>query len=166
VPVPVALILGVFTGVVLTALLVVGMMRKKMVVPERSARNFEETCAAIEKAVPALEGWSFPHDTLDMYAKLEAKGMAPDGVKQISVKQIRVYFVCNPGLAKRVLTDSPQMSAIMPCSWSVYELDDGSVRVSKMNIGMMSKMFSGEVKSAMGDVAVADERFITEVLGR
>ena len=96
-----------------------------------------------------------------MYAKLEAKGMAPDGVKRI-----RVYFVCNPGLAKRVLTDSPQMSAIMPCSWSVYELDDGSVRVSKMNIGMMSKMFSGEVKSAMGEVAAADGRFMTEVLGR
>jgi len=158
---PVALILGIFAGVILTTLLVVGMMRKKMVVPERSARNFDDTCAAIEKVVPALEGWSFPHDTLDMYAKLEAKGMAPEGVKRI-----RVYFVCNPGLAKRVLTDSPQMSAIMPCSWSVYELDDGSVRVSKMNIGMMSKMFSGEVKSAMGEVAAADRRFMTEVLGR
>ena len=158
--VAVALILGIIAGVVLTALLVVGMMRKNMVVPERSARSFEETCAAIERAVPALEGWSFPHDTLDMYAKLEAKGMAPDGVKRI-----RVYFVCNPGLAKRVLTDSPQMSAIMPCSWSVYELDDGSVQVSKMNIGMMSKMFSGEVKSAMGEVAAADGRFMAEVLG-
>ena len=33
-------------------------------------------------------------------------------------------------------------------------------------IGMMSKMFSGEVKSAMGEVASAGERFMTEVLGR
>ena len=52
----------------------------------------------------------------------------------------------------------------MPCSWSVYELDDGSVWVSHMNIGMMSKMMGGVVGRAMGGIASDDDRFLEAVL--
>lgn len=33
-----------------------------------------------------------------------------------------------------------------------------------MNIGLMGRMFSGEVGTAMGEVAAADERFMAAVL--
>jgi uncharacterized protein (DUF302 family) len=56
------------------------------------------------------------------------------------------------------------MSAIMPCSWSVYELADGSVWVAHMNIGMMARMMGGVVGSSMGEVAATDERFLEAVL--
>ena len=52
----------------------------------------------------------------------------------------------------------------MPCSWAVYELEDSTVWLAKMNIPMMASMFSGEIASAMGEVAAADERFLSEVL--
>ena len=160
-PVSVALIVGVVVGVVITALAVVGFMRSKMIVPHRSARNFEETCAAIERVVPAGDGWSFPLPSFDMHAKLAEKGQAPAGMRRN-----RLFFVCKPGVANRVLSDTPKIAAMMPCSWAVYELEDGSVWLATMNIGMMSKMFAGEVAAGMGEVAAADEKFLPEILGR
>jgi uncharacterized protein (DUF302 family) len=159
-PVSVALIVGVIAGVVITALAVVGFMRSKMIVPHRSARTFEETCAAIERVVPAADGWSFPMPSFDMYAKLAEKGQEPNGMRRI-----RLFFVCKPGVASRVLSDTPKIAAIMPCSWAVYELDDDSVWLAKMNIAMMSKLFAGDVAAGMGEVVAADERFMADVLG-
>jgi uncharacterized protein (DUF302 family) len=63
------------------------------------------------------------------------------------------------------LSDTPKIAAIMPCSWAVYELEDHSAWLAKMNISMMSKMFSGAVAKGMGEVAAADERFMPEILG-
>jgi len=155
----IGLLVGFVVGVVATVVLVVSMMRSQMVVPERSQRSFEATCEAIEREVPAAEGWSFPMESLDMSAKLAAKNAMPD-----NLTRIRLYFVCNPQIAKRVLGADPKLSAIMPCSWSVYELADGSVWVSHMNIAMMSKVMGGVVGDAMQTVAAADERFMTRIL--
>ena len=154
-----ALAVGVVIGAAVVAMVVVLVMRHRMVVPARSPRSFDDTCAAIEAAVAAADGWSFPMPALDMHAKLAAKNVAPD-----NLTKIRLYFVCAPAIAGRVLGDSPRMSAIMPCSWSVYEQTDGSVWVSKMNIPLMAKMFTGEVKRAMGEVGAADDRFMDQVL--
>ena len=156
---PVALIIGLISGVFLTAVATVLAMRSKMVVPERSLKSFEATCEAVEQVVPAAEGWSFPMDSFDMSAKLEAKGGLPD-----NVKRIRLYFICNPKVAKIVLGAEPKLSAIMPCTWSVYELSDGSVWVAHMNIGLMSKMMGGVVGRSMAGVAAADEGFLHQVL--
>jgi uncharacterized protein (DUF302 family) len=150
---------GLVAGAVLTALAVVWLMRTRMVVAGRSNASFDETCERVERVVPAGDGWSFPMPSLDMHAKLAAKGAAPDGVRRI-----RLFFVCKPALAKRVLSATPKMAAIMPCSWAVYELEDGSVWLAKMNISMMARLFSGPVASAMGEVAAADDAFLAEVL--
>lgn len=152
-------IAGLVVGVMLAGVGGVRRMRSKMVVAERSNASFDETCERIEKIVPAGDGWSFPMPSLDMHAKLAAKGQAPEGIRRI-----RLFFVCKPSLAKRVLGDTPKMAAIMPCSWAVYELEDSTVWLAKMNISMMARMFSGEIASAMGEVASADERFLSEVL--
>ena len=155
----IVLVVGIVIGLILAAIVGVGMMRSKMVVPERSSFSFEETCARVEREVEAAEGWSFPIDSFDMSAKLAEKGALPD-----NVKRIKLYFVCSPPIAKRVLGDTPKLSAIMPCSWSVYELSDGSVWLSHMNIAMMSKMMGGVVGQAMSEVAAADERFMGKIL--
>jgi uncharacterized protein (DUF302 family) len=156
---PVALIIGLIAGVFVTAVVMVLAMRSKMVVPERSSKSFEATCETIEQVVPEAEGWSFPMESFEMSKKLEAKGGLPD-----NVKRIRLFFICNPKVAKVVLEAEPKLSAIMPCTWSVYELADGSVWVSHMNIGLMSKMMGGVVGRSMAGVAEADERFLQQVL--
>ena len=157
--VPFALMIGFVAGLLVTIAAMVMIMRSKMVVPERSSKSFDATCEAIESVVPGAEGWSFPMESFDMSAKLAAKNGLPD-----NIKRIRLYFMCNPKVAKIVLGAEPKLSAIMPCSWSVYELTDGSVWVSHMNIGMMSKMLGGVVGTSMGEVAETDERFLEQIL--
>jgi uncharacterized protein (DUF302 family) len=157
--VPIALIVGFVLGLITTAVAVVLTMRSSMIVPERSSKSFDATCAAIEEVVPGTDGWSFPMESLDMSAKLAAKNALPD-----NVKKIRLYFMCNPMVAKTVLGANPKLSAIMPCSWSVYELADGSVWVSHINISMMAKMMGGVVGRSMGEVAKTDDRFLGSVL--
>jgi uncharacterized protein (DUF302 family) len=155
----IVLLVGVVIGAVGVAAVVVVLMRERMIVPQRSARSFEDTCAAIEATVPGNRGFGFPIAPFDMLASLREKGVEPAGIRRA-----QLYFVCNAKLAGRVLSDQPRMAGIMPCSWAVYELDDGSVWLSKMNIGMMSRLFTGEVGTAMGEVAAADEAFMGEVL--
>jgi uncharacterized protein (DUF302 family) len=152
------IIAGIAIGAVATAIAVKQMMRKKMVLPERCSGTFEDTCAAIEREVPGAEGWSFPIESFDMGAKLASKQALPE-----SVRRIQLYFLCNPSVAKRVLGDTPKLSAIMPCSWSVYELADGSVWLAHMNIGMMSKVMGGVVGDAMGEVARTDDRLLESI---
>lgn len=156
----VMLLIGVVIGVVATAAAVIVMMRTRMVSVRRSARSFEETCAAVERSVPPGEGWSFPMEPLDMNSKLAAKGFAPE-----NVRRTRAYFVCKPAYAQQVLRARPEMSAIMPCSWSVYELADGTVWLAKMNVGLMAMLFADPVRTVMGRVASEEERYLAEVLG-
>ena len=157
--VPFALMIGFVAGLLVTIAAMVMIMRSKMVVPERSSKSFDATCEAIESVVPGAEGWSFPMESFDMSAKLAAKNGLPD-----NIKRIRLYFMCNPKVAKLVLGAEPKLSAIMPCSWSAYELTDGSVWVSHMNIAMMSKMMGGVVGASMGEVAETDDRFLEQIL--
>jgi len=156
---PVALIIGVVAGISISLIAAVAMMRRRMIVPERSSKSFEATCEAIEEVVPTGEGWSFPMESFDMSAKLAAKGGLPD-----NVKKIRLFFMCNPAVAKVVLGAEPKLSSIMPCSWAVYELADGTVWVSHMNIDLMSNMMGGVVGTSMASVAEADRTFLERVL--
>jgi uncharacterized protein (DUF302 family) len=155
----VVLVLGIIVGLIVAGVVGVSVMRSKMVVTERSSHSFEETCTRLERVVGEAEGWSFPNESFDMGAKLTEKGALPD-----NLKQIKQYYVCNPKVAQRVLADSPHLSAIMPCTWAIYEKADGSVWVAKMNIPMMSKMMGGVVGKAMALVATAEEEFAAEVL--
>ncbi len=155
-----AVIVGIVVGMALALSLVVQVMRTRMVVAHRSHRSFEETCEAIERIVPAAPGWGFPIETWNFYETFLKKDLVPKGFRKL-----KVYFVCNAGLASKMLSHTPSFVGMMPCSWAVYELEDGSVWLSKMNVGLMSKMFSGLVGSIMGQVGRADDEFLAEVLG-
>jgi uncharacterized protein (DUF302 family) len=150
---------GVVIGLVAAAAIGASMMRSKMVLSERSAHTSDETCARVEQVVGEADGWGFPRPAFDMSAKLAEKGALP-----ANLKRNRLYSVCLPPVANRVLGDTPKLSAIMPCSWSVYELADGSVWLARMNIGMMSRVMGGTVGAAMQVVARADASFMAKIL--
>ena len=155
----VLLIVGIVIGLVVAAVAGVSVMRSKRVVSQPSAHSFDETCARVENVVGEAEGWSFPNESFDMGAKLVEKNALPE-----NLKRIMQYYVCSPMIAKTVLGDSPHLSAIMPCTWAVYEMADGSVWLANMNIPMMSRLMGGVVGTAMGIVASAEEGFMEKVL--
>ena len=54
---------------------------------------------------------------------------------------------------------------MMPCTFSVWEGDDGKVYLSKMNMALMAKMFGGNIAKVMGgNVAKDEERILSGLL--
>lgn len=154
------LIVGAVMGAALALSAVVSAMRTRMIVTRTSRRTFEDTCAAAERVVAEAEGWGMPIEGRDMHAVLTRHGLAPENLKRFSV-----YFVCNPSLAARMLTLNPAMAGMMPCTWAVCEHADGRVTLSKMNVGLMSRVFGGAIGGIMKKVSDADEVFLADVLG-
>ena len=100
------------------------------------------------------EGWTVPR-VYDFRKILLSKGGDDIG-------NMKVIKLCNPDMAGAMLAsdDSKFVGAMMPCSISIYEKDNGLTYVSHMNMGLMSRMFSGEVGATMKKVAGADERIL------
>ncbi len=125
-----------------------------MITTAETGMGFEESVAALEKSIKD-NGWEHA-GTARLSDSLEKKGY---GVG----RKVAVVKLCHPKHAQEVLRSDRYVSALMPCSVSVWEGDDGKVRYSKMNTGLIAPVFGGEVSRVMGGGVAADERRILEV---
>jgi uncharacterized protein (DUF302 family) len=146
--------IGVFGGGLLVGLLAAGvavwaLMPGMMIDVHESKLPFGETVSAIQEAV-ARQGWVLS-GTRDMQKSLAKHGRP-------FARRVTLVEICHPDYARRVLTDNREVSTLMPCAIAVYEGDDGKVYVSKMNTGLMGKMFGGTVAEVMGGAVAADEK--------
>lgn len=158
-----AILVGLIAGGLIAGFLMVRTMKTRMLATVESPVSFEETCAILEQAVADMKdkGWGFPMEKLNMYEKLAAKNQAPDNVTRMVS-----YFMCNPAMAGKVLEADPSLSAIMPCSWSIYETADGRVRISKMNVGLMSRIFGGTIQETMQNVEETEKEILNRILNK
>jgi uncharacterized protein (DUF302 family) len=76
-----------------------------------SAKSFDDACAALTDAVPR-HGFGVLH-VHDLGATLRAKG-------QVFPEQCRVFEVCNPLQAARVMARDMRLNMALPCRISVY----------------------------------------------
>ncbi len=143
---------------ILVAWIFVLVMKSKMVIAIKSKYNFEETCKKLEEVVPKGEGWGFPIPAWEFYKSQLKKNLTYD-----NIKNCKIYFVCKSVYANKVVRDDPKWSGIMPCSWAVYEMTNGDTYIAKMNISLMSMMFSGILGSVMKKVSNEEEEFIKAV---
>jgi uncharacterized protein (DUF302 family) len=83
-----------------------------------------------------------------------------------SVEKASVIELCRPDYAVKLLEqdDTRSITSLMPCRIAVYQKADGSVIVSRMNTGLMSKIFGGLVTEVMAQASADSERIITSVL--
>jgi uncharacterized protein (DUF302 family) len=150
---------GFVVGVVVTALGIAGMMRGRMLeVSPSPLATVEETVAAIEKGIAAAEGWSSPgvRDLNGMMAK--------HGV--VFTPKVRLVEMCKARYAAEVLRDDRRVATLMPCALAVYEDDAGKVWLSRLNIGLLAKLFGGTVARVMGGGVAPEESRILAALGR
>lgn len=108
----------------------------------------EETCEQLVKSIEAA-GWSSPL-TRDMNAAISKQNL------ELS-RSVKVVELCKADYAKDVLQTDPHVSTLMPCAWGVYEGDDGAIYISGMNMGLMGKMFGGNIGKVMGDSVAGEE---------
>ena len=127
-----------------------------MMSEDLSPLGYEETVQAISDSA-AEQGWSVPK----MY-ELD-KSVAGDG---FDVLPVTVIELCHPKHAGRVLEDDDAriVTSLMPCRISVYETSNGDVTISRMNSGLVSKVFGGLVSEVMAQAAAENEIILSAIL--
>lgn len=126
-------------------------MGEMMVHENESPYDFDKTVELIQANAKA-QGWVVPK-VYDFQQSL-IKNKQPDPGK------VKIIKVCHPDYAGALLLedDSKFVAAMMPCSIAVYEKSDGKVYVSTMNMGLMSKMFTGVIGDTLAKVARDDAK--------
>lgn len=144
---------GLALGVLLTMGGTIATMRATMISVHESTKDFDGTVKAIEASIKAA-GWSMPSSTL-MNATLKKQGVDFE-------PRVQLIKLCKAPYAAEVLADAPHMACLMPCTIAVYEDGDGTVRLSKMNTGLMGKVFGGTIARVMGGSVADDETKMLE----
>ncbi|MBO0612618.1 DUF302 domain-containing protein [Thiothrix fructosivorans] len=152
-----ALITGTLLGAVLTGVATWVVMPKLMINTHESRLGFEETVAALQTAATGKK-WLVPK-IYDMQASLHKEGYTDMG-------KISILSLCQPEYAYNILkNDSDKfVTAVMPCRMGVYETKEGKIMISGMNMGLMSKMFGGNIATVMGGVADEEAEMLAQVI--
>jgi uncharacterized protein (DUF302 family) len=133
---------------------------QRLIVEEiKSPFEFEKTVEIIRSAA-AEKGWEVPK----VYEL--CKGLAKHGH---DIKPVAVLELCKPDYAASLLShDATRLvSSFMPCRIAVYQRDDGSVVISRMNTALVSRVFSGKVSKVMAlatreTQAIIDQVFVEQ----
>ncbi len=150
------LLLGAAAGIVITLLLVVIGMRTLMITEHDSPLGFDETVAGLERSIKE-NGWVVA-GSRDLNKSMKKNGV-DFGPK------VRLIELCKPPYAAEVLEDDRHLACLMPCTIAVYQGEDGAVKISKMNTGLMGKVFGGTVSRVMGgSVSSEEEKILSAVL--
>jgi uncharacterized protein (DUF302 family) len=150
------ILIGVVSGMILGPLIAFFIAPSLMFREDKNSRDFDVTVAKLEKAIE-VRGWKTPviHD---LQATMKKFGK--------EVRSVKVLEICHPDLSYEILNRSKEkiVSSMMPCRISVYEKEDGSVWISRMNAGLLSKPMSPIIRKTMSAAAADVEEIIAEVL--
>lgn len=130
---------------------------RAVAIQESRYKDVDRTSEALRSAIEA-EGLHCPG------IRNLNKSMAKHGV-HLS-RQVRVVEFCKADYAHDMLEVNPEVAVLMPCTFAVYEGDDGKVYISRLNQRLMAQMFGPTVAKVMGERVVRDEAGIFEAYGR
>lgn len=152
------LIIGIVLGAFLTSFIMYKSAPKMMLIEDTVEMSVEDAIAKLEAAAEKV-GWKVP--------KVH---MISESVKKAgyNVRPVAVLELCHPKLAGEMLADEKgrRVAPMMPCRVALYENADGTITVSRMNSGMMSKIFGGVIASGMADAAAQNEEIFDSILGK
>lgn len=150
------ILIGVVSGMVIGLLIAFFISPSLMFREDSNSKDFEVTVANLEKAIEA-RGWKTPviHDLQATMLKFGK-----------DVRSVKVLEICHPDLSYQILSQSKEkiVSSMMPCRISVYEKEDGSVWISRMNSGFLAKPMSRVIRLTMSAAAADVEEIIAEVM--
>jgi len=142
-------------GAVAAAGIIYSMAPGVMINERTSPLSQEET---VERIVASAEemGWKVP-EIHQIHNSVSNGGY--------DVLPVTVIELCKVDLAGNILSEDENrvVSSMMPCRVAVYENSDGDVIISRMNTGLMSSMFGGDVERIMAQATEETERIIATV---
>ncbi len=135
-------ITGLVLGLIIMAFMVKVMMPNMMFATYKSKLNFDETVSSLEESAKK-KGWTIP-EIRNLQQDYKEEGLE-------DMTKVKILYFCNSQGGYNILKndDYKKMSVMMPMGVSVYETNDGQVKIAAMNIGFMSMMFSGTVKKVL-----------------
>lgn len=149
---------GLFLGIVLTAAVLFKASPTLMIVEDESPLSHDETVDAILVAAKD-NNWKVPkiHNL-----QKTMKKMGHD------VAAATVIEMCQPEHAVKVLADfdSRNVTSMMPCRVAVYETEDNRVIVSRMNSGLVAKVFNENVSEVMQTATLETEAILAQALAQ
>lgn len=152
------IIIGVAAGLIIGLLIAFFSAPSLMFSEDVYAKDFDTTVANVEEAVLA-KGWKIPavHDLQATMKKFDKE-----------VRSVKIFEICHPEHSYKILSQSDEriVSNMMPCRIAVYEKEDGSVWISRMNSGFLAKPMAPIIRSTMSDAAKDVEDVIAEVLAK
>lgn len=152
-----SIIFGIIIGFLLMGIIVWIAMPPMMINVYKSQYGFDETVAAVEKAVTAQQGWKVSK-VFDIQKNIIDAGHQ-------DMTRVKIVTLCNPHYANRILSDDKDkvVTTMMPLGIGVYETKDGSIYMSEMNVGLMGMMFGGTIAEVMGDASTDIAKMIAAV---
>jgi uncharacterized protein (DUF302 family) len=124
-----------------------------MVHEHLSPYDFDATITKIVENA-RTRGWEIPK-TFDFRASLVTRGQPDPG-------PLTVIKLCSPELAARMFAhdSSKWVSAMAPCSISVYKKADGQTYIATINMGLLAKLMGSEVGPVLADIAREDAAIV------
>jgi len=145
-------LVGFIIGIIITLILVWQLMPGMMIKERKSPYDMDKTIEIIKKNAEELD-WKVPKE-YDFQKSISEAGMDDIG-------KIKVIELCQPEYAYTLLKndDSKFVSVLMPCAIAVYEKNDG-VYVATMQVGIMGKIFGGNINTTMSKVSKDDHKIL------
>lgn len=152
----IGIIIGLFAGILIGWLIVFLATPSLMFRESRTNADFATTVATVEEKV-VEKGWKVPviHDLQATMKKFDKE-----------VRSVKVFEICHPDHSYKILNRNEEriVSSMMPCRIAVYEKEDGSVWISRMNSGVVAKPMTKVVRRTMSAAARDVEEIIADVL--
>lgn len=146
-------IVGVLLGAVFMGIIIWNQMPDLMILDMESQHDFETTVDMLEENAYET-GWEVVNE-VDIQSRMQG-----DGHEFLRMKIIEICHVEHSYDIFQI-DENKKVAGLMPCRFGVYEQYDGKVKISKMNMGLMSKMFGGLIQKVMGQVA-SEEKVMLE----
>ena len=146
---------GIVIGIVLVVAFAMWFIPSAMLETNECVYGIDETVSKLQDNIVA-HGWKVS-GVRDL-----KKSMSKDSVKLDY--EVRLVSLCNSNYAKKVLDKDRYISAMMPCTISVWQGDDGKIYLTRINMKLMAKMFGGNISKIMGGVVAQQEHDIVKGL--
>ncbi|MDP8262477.1 MAG: DUF302 domain-containing protein [Candidatus Ancaeobacter aquaticus] len=154
----IGLVFGFVIGIAVCVGASVVLVPKYVLLVKESKYTIDETIKHLAKAIEK-EKWHVLVES-DVNESLSRAG--------VKLKpKIKIIKFSKAEYAKEILEDHRELACMMPPSIAVYEGEDGKVYISKMNMGLIAKIYGGVVNKIMGEkISVDENRIISAVVKR
>jgi len=130
------------SGMVIMWLIVWFTMPLLMLVKFKSKLSYNETITVLSETLKKKQDWKV----------LVVNDYQKSTEAFVTLERVCSVNICNPLHAFKILAEDKNrgVAAFMPLGLGVYEDRKGQVFVSKLNIGLLGKMFGGIISEVMG----------------